>query len=145
MSKQKQIVDAMITALSGISSVNKVTQDMTEYSQSDDQDYNVVFVNPKRPEVDRFAYLHPTSDDMMARMEVIVEGNVWDEYADDIDAQLDQLSADVETALTGDSALSGLTIEVVLSEDDYTTSVDDRYGIFSATYVVEYLYNHLSP
>ena len=82
---------------------------------------------------------------MLARMQVIVEGNVYSEYESDIAGKLETLMADSEKALVTNADLSSLTTEVVLLSDQSQWSVQERYGLFSATYEVEYFYNHKAP
>ena len=145
MSRQRDIVNALITALQGVSGVNKVTQDFKAWSTADPQSLSTLYVNPKKPEVDRMAFLHPTSEDMMANMEIIIEGTVYSQYETDVFEKLDLLMKNVEIAIVTDSSLDGLTIDIYLESDEYVTDVQERFGIFTATYVVGYCYNHLSP
>lgn len=142
---QKQILDAIETALESVSGVNKVTQDFDAWNKADPQDYSTLYIHGKKPEVERLAYSHPTSDDMRAMMDVIIEGNIYERYESDTAATLDLLMKNVETAIIGSSTLDSLVVDITLSEDEFVSSVADRYGLFSATYVVEYYYNHLSP
>ena len=145
MSTQKDILDALQTALEAVEGVNKVTQDIDVWNKSDPQDYNTLFINPKKPEVERFAYLHDTSDDMQATLEISIEGNTYSQYESEIATVLDTLMINVEKAIVSNNNLNNLVIDIVLDNDEFISSVDDRYGIFSAMYIVEYLYNHNSP
>ena len=145
MSTQKDILDALQTALEEVEGVNKVTQDIDVWNKSDPQDYNTLFINPKKPEVERFAYLHETSDDMQATLEISIEGNTYSQYESEIASVLDGLMINVEKAIIDNNNLNNLVIDIVLDNDEFISSIDDRYGIFSAMYIVEYLYNHNSP
>lgn len=145
MSTQKSILDAIETALTAISGVNKVTQSFDVWNQADPQDYSTLYIHGKKPEVERMAYQHPTSDDMVATMEVIIEGSTYSLYESEIASVLDTLMINVEKAIIGSTAISDLVIDITLDSDEFVSSVVDRYGLFSATYVVEYYYNHLSP
>jgi len=145
MSTQKDILDALQTALEAVAGVNKVTQDIDVWNKSDPQDYNTLFINPKKTEVERIAYLHDTSDDMQATLEISIEGNTYSQYESEIASVLDTLMINVEKAIVSNNNLNNLVIDIVLDNDEFISSVDDRYGIFSAMYIVEYLYNHNSP
>jgi len=145
MSTQKSILDALETALENVSGVNKVTQDFDVWNMSDPQDYSTLFINGKKPEVERLAYLHPTSDDMLATMEIIIEGNIYSQVGSETAVILDTLMVNVEKAIINNSALNNLVVDIYLGSDEFVSSVNDSYGLFSATYVVEYYYNHLSP
>jgi len=145
MSTQKSILDAIETALEGITGVNKVTQQFEVWNQADPQDYSTLYIHAKKPEAERIAYLHPTSDDMMATMDVIVEGSTYSQYESQIASVLDTLMVNVEKAIIGSTTVNDLVIDITLNEDEFMSSVSERYGLFSATYVVEYYYNHNSP
>ena len=145
MSTQKDILDALQTALEAVEGVNKVTQDIDVWNKSDPQDYNTLFINPKKTEVERFSYLHDTSDDMQATLEISIEGNTYSQYESEIATVLDTLMINVEKAIIENNNLNNLVIDIVLDNDEFISSVDDRYGIFSAMYIVEFLYNHNSP
>ena len=45
-------------------------------------------------------------------------------------------------AIIGSTTVNDLVIDITLNEDEFMSSVSERYGLFSATYVVEYYYNH---
>lgn len=145
MSAYKDVIDHMVTALQGISGIGLVTTDLDAWNQKNPEDYPCLFVAPEKPEVERLAFLHPTSPDMLARMNVTIEGNVYSEYESDIAEKLETLMAESEKALVSNATLAGATTEVVLLSDESLWSVQDRYGLFSATYEVEYFYNHLAP
>lgn len=145
MSAYKDVIDHMVTALQGISGIGLVTTDLDAWNQKNPEDYPCLFVAPEKPEVERLAFLHPTSPDMLARMNVTIEGNVYSEYESDIAEKLETLMAESEKVLVSNATLAGATTEVVLLSDESLWSVQDRYGLFSATYEVEYFYNHLAP
>lgn len=145
MSAQKNILDAMETALATVAGVNLVTQDLTAWSNVNTGDYSAIFINPRKPTVERLAYLHPTSFDMSARMEVIIEGTCTADYPEDIPAKLDTLMADVEKKLTGDSTVQSLVVDIQLESDEFISDEIGLFGIFSAVYSVDYFYNHLAP
>ncbi len=145
MSKRKTVVDAMETALRAITGIGIVTQDKKIWSGLNPDDHPALLLTPDKPEIDRLAYLHTTSFDMHAIMQVTIEGLVYDILDSNSETSLDTLLSDVEKALVGDSALSALTVEVVPVSDEILTEWQDHYGIFTAVYAVEYLYNHNTP
>ena len=142
---RKQIIDAFVTAIDGIAGINKVTTDITIYSGDDAGDYPKVLVTASKPEVEIFAYDHPTADDREARMEVSISGIVHNINSANIRGDLDAIMEDIEQAVETSSTLAGLTTECHLLSDEIDEDLDQNYGIFSAVYFVEYLYNHNTP
>jgi len=145
MSKRKTVVDAMETALRAITGIGIVTQDKKIWSGLNPDDHPALLLTPDKPEVERLAYAHATSFDMHAIMQVTIEGLVYDILEADSQVSLDNLLSDVEKAIVGNTALSDLTVEVVPTSDEILTEWQDHYGIFTAVYAVEYLYNHNTP
>jgi len=145
MSKQRQIIDALITPLEAITGVNLVTEDLAVWNNGDPNSYNMLLISPSKPEVERFAFIHPTSEDMHGVLEITIEGTTYSQYASDTKTVLDALMVSVEKAIVGSATLNALVIDIMLQNDEYVFDISDNYGLFSAVYTVEYLYNHLAP
>lgn len=143
--KKKQIVDALMTALQGITGIGKVTQDEREYTAYSVGDYPALLVQSSKPTVDRLSYPHNTADDMEAEMEIQIEGVVHNITASDIEGDADALRQDVEQAIVGNAALNALVKDIYLESDDDIADLDQNYGIFSAVYTAVYHYNHNTP
>jgi hypothetical protein len=144
-SVRKQIVDAFVAAIRGVSVIGKVTTDRRAYTADGIDDYPKVHVGSEKPEVERAYYPHPTSPDMHAMMEISVEGVVQNITKSSIAGELDTLMQAVEQAIVGDETLTGLVLDIILASDEIVEDLDQGYGIFSGVYQVEYLYNHNSP
>jgi len=143
MSTQKSIYDAMITALTAVTGVNKVTQDARAWGQADPMSMNVLYLIPKKPENDQQFFRHPSSPDMSARLEIIIDGQVREVYDTATAATLDTLMKNVEIAINNNVALNALVNDIYLESDEFIR--EDNQGLFSAVYIAEYFYNHASP
>lgn len=143
MSTQKDITDAMITALGGVTGVNLVTKDINAWNQSDPQSYSTLFISPKKAEGDQVFFRHPTSDDMYATLEITIEGDIRDQYKTTVEASIDTLMKNVEIAINSNAALNALVVDIFLESDEFIGV--DEYGLFTAVYIADYYYNHLSP
>ncbi len=143
MSTQKSIIDAMITALESVTGVNKVTKDVKVWNQADPMSYSTIYITMKKEEGDQVFFRHPTSEDMHAELEIIIEGQVMEKYETDVETAIDTLVKNVEIAINSDSDLDDLLIDIFCEDDEYIKV--DNYGLFSAIYRADYYYNHLSP
>ena len=145
MSKQRSIIDALITALGTITGVNLVTEELEVWNNGDPSNYNMILIAPNKPEVERFSFLHPTSEDMAGTMDITIEGNTYSQYKEDTKKVIDDLMVSVEKEIVTNTALNAYVVDIVLNQDEYVYDISDNFGLFSAVYTVEYLYNHLAP
>jgi len=142
---KKQIIDALITALEGITGIGKVTQDEREYTTYSVDDYPALLVQSSKPSVDRLSFPHPTADDMEAEIEIQIEGIIHNITTSDIAGDADALKQDVEQAIVGDASLGALVKDIYIISDDNIADLDQNYGIFLAVYTAVYHYNHNTP
>lgn len=143
--KQKQIIDAIVTALEGITGVGKVTQDEREYSGESVDDYPRLLVQHSKPRVEPISYPSSTADDMEAELEITIQGVVHNINTSNIDGDMDELMQDVEQAMAGNASLAALVKEVWPESDENVADLDQNYGIFAMSIVAMYHYNHNTP
>jgi len=148
MSVRSVIYDAMVTALEASTGINLVTKDLKIWWELTPDDYPAVCIVDADAVLERFAYLHPTLEDMEANVQFDIKGWVKDYTGQSttLDANRAELISDIETSLTGDAALDALTLDVVpgLVQTDKGADDDNRSWI-DFTFNVNYIYNHLAP
>lgn len=143
-SVRKNILDAVKTALEGISGVGKVSFSLQQWETLKPQDFPACFPIDGDAVYSRSAYPHATSEDMETEMEVVVTGYVYDKNNDLVTKRTDHI-AEIEKALTGNSALDALIMDITPVSLTTDKGVIDNYGIFDFTFKVEFQYNHLIP
>jgi len=143
MSKQKSIIDAMITALESVEGVNKVTKDVKVWNQADPMAYSTIYISLKKVDGDQVFFKHATADDMHAELEITIQGDIREKLESSVEESIDTLLKNVEIAINSSSTIDGLLVDVYCQSDEYIKV--DNFGLFSATYCADYYYNHLSP
>jgi hypothetical protein len=143
MSKQKDIIDAIITALESVTGVNKVTKDVAVWNQADPMSYSTLYISLKKEEGDQVYFRHPTADDMHAELEITIQGDVREKLESGVETAIDTLLKNVEIAINGSSAIDNLLIDIYCTSDEYIKV--DNFGLFSAVYFADFEYNHLAP
>jgi len=143
MSTQKSIIDALVTAVGDISGVNKVTKDLQAWNQADPNSLSIIYVSMKKEEGEQANFRHATSPDIHAVLEITIQGEIYEQYDTNVETNIDALMASVEKVINSDSALDALLIDIYLESDEYIKV--DNHGLFTAVYIADYYYNHLSP
>lgn len=141
----KQIIDAAVTALSGISGIGLVTQDADVWNGRKIKDYPSLYLDGKVTDTSRLAYPDATEDDMQAEMSLSIDGEIIEIYPANVEATLDALLKSVETTIYSDSALNALVADITRSTIEKATDTTEKYGLFRCEYKINYFYNHLSP
>ena len=143
MSTQKSIIDALVSAVENISGVNKVTKDLQAWNQADPNSLSIVYVSMKKGEGDQVFFRHATSEDMYAVLEITIQGEIYEQYDTNVETNIDALMVSVEAAINSDSSFDALLVDIFLESDEYVKV--DNHGLFTAVYIADFYYNHLSP
>jgi len=143
-SNRKTIIDAVVSACAGISGVKDASQEFKVWWNLLPHQYPRIIVMAEETDLERFAYLSSTDNDMQATMNITVTGYVFDEH-NDLATKRTDLIKDIETAVVGDSTLSGLVLSVTPGSIRRDNGGLDNYSICDVDFEIEYLYNHASP
>ena len=143
MSTQKSIIDALVSAVSNISGINKVTKDLQAWNQADPNSLSIVYISLKKDEGEQVFFRHASSPDMHAELEITIQGEIYEQYDTNVETNIDALMVDVEKVINSDSTLDALLIDIYLESDEYIKV--DNHGLFTAVYIADFYYNHLSP
>ena len=143
MSTQKSIIDTLVSAVSNISGINKVTKDLQAWNQADPNSLSIVYVSMKKGEGEQVFFRHATSPDMYAELEITIQGEIYELYDTNVETNIDTLMVNVENVINSDSPLDALLIDIYLESDEYVKV--DNHGLFTAVYIADFYYNHLSP
>ena len=146
-SKQKDVIDAILAALAGITGVGKVTQDEETWARagSNLEDLPLLFVNAQKPYNARAYFPHPTADDMEAAFDIRIHGQVMSEFGSDKRTDVDAVRKAIETTLDTDSTLQGLVLDIVQISGTIDIGSSENMGFFLDQYQATYEYNHASP
>lgn len=143
-SKRKQVLDAIVTALEGISSVKTVTQNYKDTWDNAPHKFPIVIVQDETTEIERFAFLSSSGYDMRAEIEVSCTCYVHD-MNNSLATKRTELASLVESTLVADTALAALVFNIEPVRIETDNGSIDNYSIFDVVFKVEYLYNHASP
>ena len=143
MSTQKSIMDALITALTAVTGVNKVTKDVQVWNQADPMSYSTIYLSMKKNEGDQVFFRSETSPDMAAQLEITIQGDIREVYESSVESSIDTLLKNVEIAINGSATVNALVTDIYCESDEYIKV--DNYGLFSAVYIADYYYNHKTP
>ncbi len=143
-SVRKTILDAVVTALEGISGIGKISTELKHWEELKPKDFPAAFPIDGDTDLERSAYAHATSEDMEAALEIIVTGYVYDRNNSLTTKRTNHIRA-IELALTGDSALAALVLDCVPVKITTDKGMIENYSIFDYTFLVTYQYNHNSP
>ncbi len=146
-SKQKDIVDAIVSAIGGLSAVAKATQDEAAWAQAGQNlaDLPIVFVNAQKPINSRAYFPHATANDMEGEMEIEIHGQTLSQYGSSKRADVDTVRQAIETGLDTDTTLQGLILDIVLTSSIIDIGSSENRGFFLDKYILTYEYNHASP
>jgi len=143
-STRKKVLDAAEAALSGISGIGLVSQDLKSWDELQPKDFPALFLIDAGAEYERNTFEHATANDMHCDLTVDVYGYVYSNIRLTA-ASRTALIADVETALTSNAALLGLAQDVMPVSLETDTGAMDKYSIFRFTFTISYGYNHATP
>jgi len=143
-SKRKQVLDAIVDSLEGISGVKLVTQNYRGPLDNSPHKFPIIIVQDETTGIERLAYLDATAVDMKAELEVSCTCFVHDMH-NDTASKRTELASSVESTLVSDTTLAALVINVEPIRIETDNGSLDNYSIFDVVFRVEYLYNHLSP
>ena len=144
MSSRSTVIDAIVTALEGVSDIKTVTREYISWWDSPAHKFPVVIVRDLNTALDRHAFLDSSANDMEAVIEIACTGVVHD-MNNVVAAKRDALIEDIEQTLVGNATLEGLTINVEPKRIETDNGDLDNYSIFDVVFDVDYLYNHASP
>ena len=144
-SKRKQITDAIISAVSGVTGMGKVTQDEEDWARADGQDLPICFVAIQKPAVLRVYFEHPTADDMEAELAMRISCQSLSEFGSTKRADVDALMKNIEIALAADSAVEALVLDLHLVSDTIDIGSSENRGFCYLDYTGAYQYNHATP
>ncbi len=146
-SKQKDVIDAALAALSGITDIGKVTQDEQTWADAGAnlEDLPCLFVNAQKPQNGRAYFPHPTADDMEGTFDIQVHGQTLSEYGSTKRVDVDLVRKAIETTLDTDSTLQALILDIVLVAGTIDIGSTENRGFFLDQYSCSYEYNHATP
>ena len=143
-STRKQVLDAAETALSGISGIGSVSQNLRSWDELQPKDFPALFLIDAGAEYERNTFEHATLNDMHCDLTVDVYGYVYSNVRSTASART-ALISDVEKALTTNAALLALVQDVMPVSLETDTGAMDKYSIFRFTFNISYGYNHSTP
>lgn len=141
---RKQILDAYVTALTASTGISYVSSKIEPWWDWDVSRFPAVCVIDGNENRSRFAYLHPTSEDMYSDYNITVIGYQYDQ-ANDLETKRTDLVRDIEKAIQLSTAINDLTLgnEIVAVETDQGWV--DNFSITHCKFVAKYAYNHATP
>jgi hypothetical protein len=143
-SLRKQITDAVVTALSASSNIAHVTTKREPWWDWDMTYFPGVCVVAQQEEKSRFAYIHPTAEDMHSSFTLEIEGYTWDNANDNATKQTDLIRT-IETTIQGSTAVDDLTWDIYPTRVETDQGLIDNYSVAKCEYKVRYIYNHATP
>lgn len=147
MSKRRRVTEKIRTELETVVGNNKVTERVDHYAKLAASKQTAILIDDEIRNTTRTAYIGATTTgahDMLAEMEVIIEGRAFDLNGRP-DSSLDTLLGRVETKMTTSTGLLGLTYDVVPVQDETMETATENVDTFRQRFLVTYGYNHANP
>ena len=144
---RQQIMDAVITALEGITVANGYTTEVAHISES--LPYSIEQVDksklpagfPIDTDEDKEQLFFGTTNDMNAKLTILITWIVFDKNNLTRQARCDLLR-DCEKAMMSDSSLAALILEIHPTKVTTDKGQIPNYSVFDQEFEVSYLYNH---
>ena len=143
MSTRKTILDQIVTTLKTVTGVNRVTTEPMTWATWQDEDLKAIYINWS-VQNSRRAYF-PQTTDMEEELLLTLNGFVKSQYKEDVESDIDTLIAGIETALRGDTTLSGLVLDHYKTSVDKFSGLTERIGGYAIQWIVIYQYNKSNP
>ena len=145
-SKRKQVLDAIVTALSASTGINKAGQNVESWWEWDITNFPGVTLIDYNTEIERIAYSSTDTDvdDMEARMEIVCRGFVHD-MNNVLASKRTTLIKEIETVLVSSTGIAAKVKDVEILGIETDLGYIDNFSIFDSKFEVVYHFNHLQP
>ena len=141
---RKQIIDAAVAALEGITNIGDVGSEYKDAGQYTVSDTPACCVLDEETTFERSAYLHDTAHDMSATMSIRIRAYEFD-INNSLASKRTELIKEIELALIDDSSLAALITDIVPERLDTDYERVENWAIIDFYFTVEYDYNHNTP
>lgn len=143
-SQRKQILDAVTTALNASTGIVYVSNYRQPWWDLKPNNFPAVCILETDENKKRFAYIHPSAEDMYSELVLTVLGYQFDEN-NDLSTKRTNLIQDIEYAIQGSTGVKDVTKDIINTKVETDNGLVDNYAIVHCRYVAKYVYNHAAP
>ena len=145
MATRANVTTAIVGALGNRGHIRYVTTDVENFMKQGSKQVPACYVDIQTVEQEPVAYNHPTNPDRNATIDATITG--WTRAATNtkVKAAVDKLYEEIHAAMELDSTLHGYINNVELQSSVTEPRGDGTEGSVTATYRIDYDYNHNSP
>lgn len=144
-SKRKQVIDAFVTAVDGISSVRTAQTLFKAWWDLKPHEFDCVIVRDGETEISEIAFPSTSEIDQEAMVRIECIGIVHDMNPENVAKKRTDLISNIESTILSSTGIGAVTDAVYAREIDTDDEQLESFGIFSFGFDVRYFYNHLSP
>jgi len=144
-SKRMQIMDAVLSALSNISTIFYVSERLQHWEELDGSKFPACFPIDADERKEPHVLFESATDDMLSTLTLLLTCYVYDSAGATRQARCDLIKAIEEEFANRASGLNALVVSILPTRVTTDRGTIDNYSIFDCEYAVEYLYDHTSP
>ena len=144
-SKRMQVMDAVLSALSNISTILYVSERLQHWEELDASKFPACFPIDGDELKEPHVIFESADEDMHSTLTLLLTCYVYDADGATRQARCDMIKVIEEEFAVRASALNALVVSILPTRVTTDRGTIDNYSIFDCEYAVEYLYNHTSP
>ena len=143
-SQRESILEAVTTAMHSSTGIVYVSNKREPWWDMDNTKFPAVCILETDENKKRFAYPHPSAEDMYSELVLTILGYQYDNN-NDLSVKRTSLIRDIEYAIQGSTGVHDVTKDIINTKVETDNGLIDNYAIVHCRYVVKYVYNHASP